>query len=158
MPIASSLRRLLRVREIEEEQHKSAMESALADVHQLDATLVSILSRARQGRGLLVQSAQNGDSSDWQAGIEEGRTASDLAILFSERRVSAVIELEEQRSMYLASRTKRRQAETLVEEALIRETRLRSQRDQQALDEWFRSRLDPRKHKDDGKSETPLPL
>jgi flagellar export protein FliJ len=160
LPVASSLKRLLRVRAIEEEQHKSALESAVAEVHQLDAALVSIAGRARGGRGLLVESAQTGQPSDWQAGVQESCNATDLATVVSNRRASAVNCVDEQRAAYLASRTRRRQAETLVEEALSCEARLGSQRDQQALDDWFRSRASRSEHEDarEGRQKTCPPF
>ena len=75
MPVSRSLRRLLHIRNLEEEQGRLVLESALSDLRRLENALEKTVVRARSGRRLVGTSAHSGELEDRQAGIEETRAA-----------------------------------------------------------------------------------
>ena len=75
MAIAQGLRRLLRVREIEEEQSRIALDAALGNLGRLEAWERAARSREQRGRLLLTASASSGDAIDRRAAVEEIRGA-----------------------------------------------------------------------------------
>jgi flagellar biosynthesis chaperone FliJ len=135
-----ALRRLLHVREAEEEQSRLALERALAERARIEGALALTGVRERGGRALVTQSARTGELSDRLAGMEEARIAQQLNRILSERLSDDAVHVSEKRENYLASRIARRQVETLIEEATKMDNRRMSRRSQQDLDEWFRSR------------------
>ena len=95
--------------------------------------------RDRCARALVHASAQSGELRDRLAGLEEARTATRQEIALSIRIAAAGRELAEARGCYMAKRTERRQVETLIEAAESEERLLDSRRNQQALDDGYRS-------------------
>ena len=75
MPVSRALRRLLRIRELEEEQSRAALESVIGELSCLEKAVVVAAGRDRQGRRLVSSSAQSGELPDRLAGLEESRTA-----------------------------------------------------------------------------------
>ncbi len=75
MAVSRALRRLLRIRELEEEQSRLALESALGELNRLEASLAAAVERERRGRRLVKASAQTGELPDRLAGLEETRAA-----------------------------------------------------------------------------------
>ena len=140
MPVSHALRRLIRVRELEEETGRLALDSAVAERSRLNHALDLVSQRERNGRALIALSARSGELSDRLAGLEEARIAHRLKEVLSERIAAAELEVSERRESYLSTRIKRRQAETLIEEAEKKYAQQGVRRDQQDLDEWFRSR------------------
>jgi hypothetical protein len=140
MPVSRALRRLLRVRELEEEQNRLALESALSEQRRLEQALAATEERERQGRRLVGSSARTGELDDRLAGIEETRSASRRAWFLVPRIGAATAETERLRYEFLSKRVERRQAETLIEETEASDAVHFSRNNQQALDEWFRSR------------------
>jgi flagellar biosynthesis chaperone FliJ len=140
------MRRLLRIRELEEEQSRLALESAMGDVHRLEHARVAGIERDRRGRQLVHASIRSGEFRDRLAGLEESRAADRIELVLAPRIADAEQEVSSAREDYLSSRVERRQAETLIEEAEARETADRERRSQQALDDWYRNRL----HRADG--------
>jgi flagellar biosynthesis chaperone FliJ len=136
-----ALRRLLRVRELEEEQSRVALESAIADLRCLEHALAANLDRDRRGRALLQASAHTGDLQDRLAAMEESKAAKRVAAVIESRRPQAEEQVEQLREQYLAKRVERRQAETLIEEAAAREAVDADRRTQMGLDDWFRNRM-----------------
>jgi len=134
------LKRLVRVRELEEERSRLALDSAVAERDRLTHALELASHRERNGRALIVLSAHSGELCDRLAGLEETRMAHRLRELLFERIAAAELEVSEQRERYLSTRIKRRQADTLIEEAERKDAEQCVRRDQQDLDEWFRSR------------------
>jgi len=59
--VSRALRRLLRIREIEEEQCKLALESALGELHRLEHALTATSALDRRGRRLVEASAHSGE-------------------------------------------------------------------------------------------------
>ena len=76
MAVSRGLRRLLGIRNIEEEQSRLALESALAELNRLERALAAAAERDLRGRRLVETSARTGELADRLAGLEEGRTAS----------------------------------------------------------------------------------
>jgi flagellar export protein FliJ len=139
MPVSPALKRLLRIRELEEELSKSALESAVAEREHFRRKLAMAVESNRSGRRLWGESVHAGDCESRHAAVEEMRLAAQLTGLASAKLVAAEKELNRRRENYLATRTVRRQAETIIDEAEQRDAQVALRRNQQELDEWFRS-------------------
>jgi len=135
------LRRLLRVLEIEEEQRKLALESAVGELRRLERALDAVGERDRGGRLLIASSARSGEAADRLAGLEESlaaaRSASFLAprIAFSQREVPRL------REELLAKKVGRQQAEHVLRKLEARQAAKAARRSQQALDEGHLSQM-----------------
>jgi hypothetical protein len=141
MPVSRALRRLLRIRDLEEEQSRLALESALGELHRLESALAATAERDRRGRSLIGSSAYSAELPDRLAGMEETRTAGRFAAVLAPRTAAMELEAAELRQEFLLKRVERRQAETLIGETEARDAVEDSRRGQQALDDWHRSRL-----------------
>lgn len=140
MAVTTALRRLLRIRDLEEEQSQTALGSALGEMKTLKNVESAVLVRARQGRELITESARSGRNDDRHAGLIEGQTAEKQRSLVEQRIMAAEERTSLLRQDVLKKRIECRQAETLIditEERLALET---SRRDQRGLDDWFASR------------------
>jgi flagellar biosynthesis chaperone FliJ len=135
------LRRLLRVLELEEEQCKIALGSAVGALNRLEGMLAGAEDRARGGRQLVAASARSGELTDRLAGLEESRTASRHVQALAPRIAVAKREAADLREVFLAKRVERRQAETLLREAESRQALEADRRTQHSLDDWYLSRL-----------------
>lgn len=140
MQAPRTLRRLLRVLELEEEQALGALEAALGELRELAAARVSARARVRRGQDQVAASALSGDLVDRLAGMAEMQTARRLSAVLKGRITAAEEEAAAQRETFLAKRVERRQAETLVREAEARKDRETERRSRQSLDEWFLNR------------------
>ncbi|MDE3188541.1 MAG: hypothetical protein KGM96_13585 [Acidobacteriota bacterium] len=147
MPVSPALRRLLRIRELEEEQSRLALESAVGELSSLEQALTETAGRDRQGRQLVSFSAQSGELPDRLAGLEESRAALRLGAALEERRNAAEQEAERLRQSFLIRRVERLQAETLIETREATDAIEAKRRGQQALDDWHRSRSFPAESK-----------
>jgi len=141
MAVSRALRRLLRIRILEEEQARLAMEAVLGELHTLEHALAATSQRDRRGRRLVEASVQTGELPDRVAGAEETRTADRFSLALRPQIVEAAQDVTLLREEYLAKRVERRQAETLIEDSEARDALVADRRSQQALDDWFRSRL-----------------
>ena len=117
MPVSRAMRRLQQVLEIQESECMAAMESARAELTELEHALTRSTARARDGRLLVADSATTGEVLDRIAGIEETRTARRLAAALEPRIAEAQEVLDAMRREFLSKRIERRQTETLIEEA-----------------------------------------
>jgi len=140
VPVSRALRRLLRIRELEEERSRLVLESALGELSGLEEALTAAAGRDRQGRRLVSFSAQSGELPDRLAGLEESRAALRQRAALDERRDAVEREVEILRQSFLLRRVERRQAETLIETAEAMDAIAAERRGQQALDDWHRSR------------------
>ncbi len=140
MAVSPSLRRLFHVRQLEEEQCRAAVESALGEMGRLKNALSCTAERDRRGRALVLASAHSGELLGRIAGMEETRSAALTAKILSMRIKNAALGVADLRQTYLAKRLERRQVEALIEEAKAQDEIEASRRGQQALDEWHRSR------------------
>jgi len=141
MAVSHALRRLLRIRELEEEQSRLALESTLGELHRLEHELAATFERDRLGRSLVHVSAQSGQLTDRLAGLEETRSASIHAAALEPRINGMGEEVAGRRQEFLMKRVERRQAETLISETEAQEAIEEGRRGQQALDDWYSSRL-----------------
>ncbi|HVZ82571.1 MAG TPA: hypothetical protein VG893_02770 [Terracidiphilus sp.] len=139
MAVARGLRRLLHVRELEEEQRRLALETALAELHRLQEQLGRAQRQDRRGRELITSSAHTGEIADRLAGLEESRAAARRTKALADRLSDIEAEVGELRAAYLAVRVERRQAEVLIEETESREAAEAARRSQQDLDDWHRA-------------------
>lgn len=136
MAVSKSLLRLLRVRGLEEEQRKLALETELARLHRAEAELEACHARERRGRALL----RSVDVLDRVTAAVELEAARKQVIFLERRRGEAEREAASLRAAFLEKRTERRQAEALIEEARAADDAEARQRAQQQLDEWHASR------------------
>jgi hypothetical protein len=141
MPVSRSLRRLLHIRNLEEEQERLALESALGDLRQLENALEATAVRARGGRRLVSASAHSGELEDRLAGLEETLAEGRHAAALKPRIADAELDVVTLRQEYLARRVERRQAETLIRETEARDAVDAERRGQQALDDWFGNKV-----------------
>jgi hypothetical protein len=141
MTVSRAMRRLLRVRDIQEEQSRLALESATGELRRLEDAMQATVSQDRRGRMLVGSSAKSGELPDRLAGLEETRTAVRFRAAVAPRVTAAQFEVSALREEFLAKRVDRRQAETLIEESEARDAIDRGRRSQQALDDWHRFRL-----------------
>lgn len=140
MAVSPALRRLYRVLEIEEEQCRLALESALGSLRRLEHAHAAASERQRRGRRLVVSSAACAETEDRLAGLEETRAGSRQAAALAPRIAEAGQEVAAQRQAYLAKRVERRQAETLIRETEARDAVEAGRRGQRSLDDWSLSR------------------
>ena len=140
MPVSAALRRLLRVRDLEEEQHRLALESALSDLHALEHALVLARAAERRGRARLASSAPASDPADRIAARVEFSSATRRTAALVPRIAAAEQEVSRLRRQYLLKRTERRQAEALIREREALDAIEADRRAQQGLDNWIASR------------------
>lgn len=141
MAVSRSLRRLLDVYSIQEEQARRATAEAAAETRRLRGALGQARARERAGRRLVVASAHSGAVADRLAGVEEARIARRVATMLAPRIAAAEREEELRRQEFLARRIERRQAETLLEAAEQSVAREESRRAQQMTDDLHLRRL-----------------
>ncbi|MGD0799901.1 MAG: hypothetical protein ABR906_01150 [Terracidiphilus sp.] len=153
MAVSRALRRLLRIRDLEEEQCRLALESALGELHRLEHALTANIERGRRGRMLVDSSARTGQLPDRLAGFEETRSAGRYVEVLEPRIGAKGEEVTGLRQKFISKRVERRQAETLIKETEAREQIEDDRRSQQALDNWFSSRL----YREDSESEAAIP-
>jgi flagellar export protein FliJ len=141
VPVSKALRRLLRIRELEEEQCKLALESAVGELQRAEHALTATADQDRRGRLLVETSARSGQLQDRLAGLEECRTAGRLIAVLEPMIAECEIEVTRRREEYLEKRVERRQAETLIRESEAEDAIEDGRRSQQSLDDWFSMRL-----------------
>jgi hypothetical protein len=153
MAVSRALRRLLRIRELEEEQNRLVLESASGELNRLESALTATFERERQGRRLVEASARSNQLMDRFAGLEETRSAGLYVIALGPRIDAKQEEVAVRRQEFLAKRVERRQAETLIEETEKRDAIEADRRSQQSLDDWFSGR----QHREESKPEPNQP-
>ena len=116
MPVSRSLRRLLRIRDLEEEQSRLALESALGELNRLQHALAASTERDRRGRKLVGTSVRTGELPDRVAGLEETLAAGRRTAVLAPRIAQTELEVVALREEFLGKRVERRQAQTLIEE------------------------------------------
>lgn len=141
MAVSRAMRRLLTIRDLQEEQSRLALESAMGELHSLEDALRDTAGRDRRGRRLIEASVETGELPDRLAGLEETRTAVRFAAVLGPRIEAADYDTKRLRQEFLARRVERRQAETLILEAEAGDAAEAARRSQMALDDWYRFRL-----------------
>ena len=141
MAVSRALRRLLRIRNLEEEQSRIALESAVGDLRQLENAQAATAERDRRGRRLFDSSVHTGDLPDRLAGLVEQNAADRAQRALAPRILDAEQDVAGLRENYLDKRVERRQAETLVKESEARDALDADRKSQRGLDDWFRNRV-----------------
>jgi len=154
MTVSSALRRLLRIRDLEEEQNRLALESALGELNRLEGALTATCERDRRGRRLVEAGIRMDQFSDRLAGLEESRSASRHAEALGPRIEDKSEEVIARRQEFLLKRVERRQAETLIRECEAQEAIEANRHGQQVLDNWYSSQL--RRHETDSEATKPV--
>ncbi len=140
MAVPRAMRRLLRIRGMEEEQRQVALESAQGDLRRLEGLLAVVQERERRGRRLVAASAETGELMDRIAGLEEMRAARRHAAALTPRIAEAELAVTARRREFLAKRVERRQVESLIQKAEVKEAVQAGRRAQGELDGWFLGR------------------
>jgi flagellar biosynthesis chaperone FliJ len=140
MVVRRVLQRLLRLRELEEEQSRLALEVAVLNRHRLAEELAAAADRQAFGRMTFVAAIPDGDTAGRTGGLFEMERASKERPRLEARLAAADAEVTRQREALLALRTARRQVEALVteESAALQEEAAR--REQRMLDDWYSRR------------------
>jgi hypothetical protein len=157
MAVSRAMRRLLRVLDIQEEQSRTALESALAELHQLERAQALAVERGRGGRRLVTSSALRMQRSalfgeqvseqtreqlvDRLAGLEESLAASRAVTVLAAHAVEAERNVTERREEFLSKRIERRQAESLIRKVEAADAVEAGRRGQRSLDDWYLNRL-----------------
>jgi hypothetical protein len=145
MAVSRAMRRLLRVLHIQEEQSRTALESAVAELRRLEQAQLATEQRGRGGRRLVAASALEGQIVhqlvDRLAGLEEALAASRAAAVLASHAADARQNVASRREAFLARRIERRQAEALVKKTEAADGVEASRRNQRALDDWYLNRL-----------------
>jgi flagellar export protein FliJ len=140
MAVSRALRRLLRIRNLEEEQNRRALELAVGELNRLESALTATEEKERRGRRWIESSVRAGDPMDRFAGLEEIRAASRHGKALAPRIESQQEDVADLRQEFLDKRVERRQAETMIEKNEAREAVENDRHGQQSLDDWYSSR------------------
>jgi flagellar export protein FliJ len=133
------LKRLHVVRKAQERQCRTLMEMALADQYRLQEKLKAVHKRRVWARTLLAASVMSGEVDDRLACLEEIGACERLSAVVKKKVEAAEQQVLKLRQEYLAKRIERRQVESLLETAQIKETAEANRKEQKLLDEWHRS-------------------
>lgn len=139
MSASKILQRLCDIRQAEEEQSRTAMESAIAELQQLVTALMQIRERGRRARVLVASSVQNGEFVDRIAGLEEIQSAHRIAKTLTSKIETAESKVKEKRQRFLDKRIERRQVETVCEAMKAKAATEVNRKNQLVLDDWHRS-------------------
>lgn len=144
MPVSNALKRLLRIRDLEQQQHRRALESALAELRQLEDALAHAAARERDGRSNFTASVLDREPDQKPVKLQSARIESAIGqrhTLALALRVSrAEVQAAMRRKEFLLKRMERRQAETLIQETEASDAVEAVRQSQRKLDEWFLSR------------------
>lgn len=141
MAASRTLGRLLHLLELQEEQARRVATEAAAEAHRLHSAQSNAAAREREGRRLVGASARTGAVADRVAGLEEIRIARRVAAMLTPLIEAAEREEERRRQEFLARRTERRQAETLLDAAERSAARAETRRAQQTADDLHLGRM-----------------
>ncbi|HEY1803282.1 MAG TPA: hypothetical protein VGG45_02270 [Terracidiphilus sp.] len=142
MAVSRGLQRLFEVRALEEELSRAALEECLGTLRRLEAALRRAKERERDGRRQVTARAGSADVADRIAGLEETRAASRSAAALKPEIAEMEAEVAARRQQYLAKRTERRQAETLIRKIEASDAIVSDRRAQGTLDDWFLTSAD----------------
>lgn len=140
MAVSRTLERLRRIRDLEEEQHRLALESATGQLRRLEAARQAAGETERAGRVLVGSSAHTGELADRQGGLVQAEAAGRRVALLEHQLARAEAAIQQLRQTFLEKRVERRQAETLVSESAARSAIESNRRSQRAVDDWHGSR------------------
>jgi hypothetical protein len=141
MPVSNALKRLLRIRDLEQEQHRRALDSALSELRQLEDALALAATRERAGRSNFVASLLDRQPDEKPVELQSSRVESAIGqrhmLAFAPRISRAEVQAALRRHEFLLKRMERKQAETLIRETEASDAIEAVRQSQQKLDEWF---------------------
>jgi flagellar export protein FliJ len=137
MAVRRVLTRLLRLRELEEEQSRIRLESAVGDRDRVQEGLARAAEYLTLGRQSFTTAIVNRDALGRTGAVLETEQARQQRLRILPRLQAAEAEVTRQREEYLLRRTGRRQVETLVENEKEMATVEAARRAQQILDDWY---------------------
>jgi flagellar biosynthesis chaperone FliJ len=132
------LRRLCEIRRVEEQMQASLLDSANAELLQIDTALEEAHIRKRTGQVLARTGIQTGRAGDRVMGFEEIACATRVSQFLLTRKALAEERVEKIREEYLRKRAEKCQLESLLRKEAEREMAAIQRRSQSALDEWYR--------------------
>ena len=137
MAVKPMLERLLRLRELEEEQSRLELERASTVHARVEQQRNSVARRQAVMRRAFVAGIEAGNNLGRSGAVIEMERAREQTAQIELRLAAAERELRRQREEFLVRRTSRRQVETLVDEAKAELELMASRRAQQMLDDWY---------------------
>jgi hypothetical protein len=140
MPVSNALKRLLRIRDLEQEQHRRALESALSELRHLEEALNRAEARESSGRSGFRAGVLNREPSELQPALVETSIGQRHAHALEPRIARAAAQAALRRQEFLLKRMERRQAETLIRETQAADAIEATRQGQQTLDDWFLAR------------------
>jgi hypothetical protein len=137
MPVSNALKRLLRIRDLEQEQHRIMLESALGELRLLEEALARASARERDGRSSFAASVRTRELTERHSARVETTIGSHHAHSLEPRIARAEAEAAFRRQEYLLKRMERRQAETLIRATEAADAVEKARQSQQALDDRY---------------------
>jgi len=131
------LDRLLRLREMEEEQSRHELEAAVGDRNRVAAELKNAIDRQAMGRRSLVSGIEERDCFGRTSAVIEMERARRMRMRVEPRLEAAEVEVKRQREEFLLRRAAREQVETLVDQERAATLEKTGRRAQQMLDDWY---------------------
>ena len=137
MPVSNALKRLLRIRELEQEQHRITLESALGELRLLEDALDRASARERDGRSSFSDSVRARELSECHSARVETMIGSHHTLALEPHIARAEAEASRRRHAFLLKRIERRQAETLISATRAADAIEEARQSQQALDDRY---------------------
>ena len=137
MPKKDTLNRLLRLRELKEDQSRMALESAAAVRDQMQGQLQQTLCDQAQGRLDFIAGVMAADLPVRIAGLLELESATARQNVVRPRLDAAERVMREKREEFLMHRTERLQLDSVVDQAKQLQQAATARRAQQMLDDWY---------------------
>lgn len=133
MPVSRALRNLLKLRNLEAEQHGVVLKSAMSELHTLQEALAR--SRVRRTAACVAVPELLVDGLDRKASLLQQDAEARIEQYLAVRRDEASARVEDARIKFVQKRTEQRKAELLVRAAQDREAADIERRLQRTIDE-----------------------
>lgn len=140
MAVSNALKRLLRIRDLEQEQHRRTLQSALGELRLLEEAFDRAAARERDGRTSFAVNLREPEPLERHSALVETIIGSRHTHALEPRIARAEAEAARRRQEFLYKRMERRQAETLIHSTEAEEAIESARQSQQTLDDWFLSR------------------
>ncbi len=141
MPVSRALRRLLRIRNIEEEQHRLTLESAAGEFRLVEDALNASHRRERSGSELHQAGLRSGDVVDAQSGHVEQDVSRISTAFLEQQRAASELRVAALREALREKQIQYRQTEALIDNTIEADAIDSARHTQNHIDDWFRSRL-----------------
>ena len=141
----SRLLRLLRLRQLEEDQSRQTLEAAVVERDHAQRQFAMAAEHQTLGRRQFVSGVLRQNPLERTGAVLEIERAAREQTRLLPMLEAAEIEVTQRRALFLAQRTDRRQVETLVENERLKSEVEVARRAQQMLDDWYGRRSLPEK-------------